>query len=370
MPNDRIAAALTVIEHIAGEDDRRSVEANLRAKNPNQIDGHLSIGGFRGWNKSEPETFRRSLVRAVVLVKLARNAVLAAAAAQNINTLMNKSTAALQRELLSLFPFKPYRGDFENRKHWAPNNFTDPTKHTPDKYMYLVHGLAQHPHTLAAYNFGNTTELENFNKLRQKYLPHAKVIKSKTGEELEVSFIAQNLDDPHIIRQNIISSTVISHTKVATYWHAGFIMRVPPECIYITSPCDLGLKNRTDDIMAELQDKHAATDRTILTPKDLLAQTTKTCGNEGYNEVVVVGTAPEGKQVEVIGLFVKTDLNGNLYVPKNKNAPWLTPESVKLFYACASKFNLPIVPIPDAKSVVLLTPTPWPFRPVTQIDNS
>jgi hypothetical protein len=167
---------------------------------------------------------------------------------------------------------------------------------------------------------------------------------------------------------------VISHAKVAAYWHAGFILRVPPECIYITSPVDLGLKNRTDDILAELQDKHAATDRTILTPQDLLLQTTKTCGNEGYNEVVVVGTSPEGKQVDVIGLFVKTDLKGNLYVAKGKTAPWLTPESVKLILDCALKFNFPIVPIPDAKSAVLPKMTPWPFRatykPVSAIDNS
>lgn len=95
MPNDRIAAALTVIEAVAGKEERSSVEKDLRTKNASQIDGSLSIGGFRGPFKSEPETFRRSLVRAVLLVRLARGSIQTAAAAQNITALMTRPTSAL-----------------------------------------------------------------------------------------------------------------------------------------------------------------------------------------------------------------------------------------------------------------------------------
>lgn len=377
MPNDRIAAALTVIEALAGKEERSSVEKDLRTKNASQIDGSLSIGGFRGPFKSEPETFRRSLVRAVLLVRLARGSIQTAAAAQNITALMTRPTSALQRELLNLFPFKAYRGNFENRKAWAPMHFTEPSKHSDSSYKYLVHTLMQAPSKVAEYNLGDATELENFNKLRNKYLAYAQVSKKNPIKpNLLVDFMAQYLADPHIIRQNIISSSVISDAKHATYYPVGFIMRVPPECIYITSSSDVSVRNRTNDIVGELQSKHSGTAMTIQTPDEVLAATTGVGGSTGYNEIVVVGTSPEGKQVDVIGIFVKTDPNGNLYVSRNlttgapDNTAWLTPKSVGLISECARKFNLPIVPLVDSKSVVLATPTPWPFGGTQTVVNA
>lgn len=377
MPNDRIAAALTVIEAVAGKEERSSIEKDLRTKNASQIDGSLSIGGFRGPFKSEPETFRRSLVRAVLLVRLARGSIQTAAAAQNITALMTRPTSALQRELLNLFPFKAYRGNFEKRKAWAPMHFTEPSKHSDSSYKYLVHTLMQAPSKVAEYNLGDATELENFNKLRNKYLAYAQVSKKNPIKpNLLVDFMAQYLADPHIIRQNIISSSVISDAKHATYYPVGFIMRVPPECIYITSSSDVSVRNRTNDIVGELQSKHSGTAMTIQTPDEVLAATTGVGGSTGYNEVVVVGTSPEGKQVDVIGIFVKTDPNGNLYVSRNvttgapDNTAWLTPKSVGLISECARKFNLPIVPLVDSKSVVLATPTPWPFGGTQTVVNA
>jgi hypothetical protein len=377
MPNDRIAAALTVIEAIAGKEERASVEQDLLRKNSTQIDGSLSIGGFRGPFKSEPETFRRSLVRAVLLARLARGALQPTAASQNITALMTRTTAALQNELLNLFPYKAYRGNFEKRKEWAPMHFTDPSKHTNSSYKYIVHTLMQAPSKVAEYNLGNATELENFDKLRQKYLPYAQVSKkNRLKPNLLVDFMAQYLADPHVIRQNIISSSVISDAKHATYYPVGFIMRVPPECIYITSPTDVGVANRTNDILGELQRRHTGTAMTIQTPDQVLGATTGAGGSTGYNEIVVVGTAPEGKQVDVIGIFVKTDANGNLYVSRNlttqvpDTAAWLTPKSVELISECARKFNLPIVPIADSASVVLATPTPWPFGGTQTVVNA
>lgn len=369
MPNDRVTATLTVIEEVAGREERSSVENSLLSKNVPLIDGCLSIGGWRGPFKSESETLRRNLVRAVLLVRLARGTVQPATAAQNITILMTKTTAALERDLLNLFPFKAYRGNFENRKHWAPNNFTDPSKHTNSNYKYLVHCLMQDPSNAAEYyTNGTATELENFNKLRDKYQLYARVSKKNPlKHNLLVEFMAQYLDDPHIIRQNIISCSVISNLKHATYYPVGFILRVPPECVYITSPTDVGVRNRTNNIVGELQDKHAKTAMTIQTPDQVLAATNGVGSSTGYNEIVVVGTAPEGKQVDVIGIFVKTDLSGNLYVRHDpqtnvpETAAWLTPRSVELISRCARKFKLPIVPLADASSVVLPEPTPWPF---------
>jgi hypothetical protein len=172
-------------------------------------------------------------------------------------------------------------------------HFTEPSKHSDSSYKYLVHTLMQAPSKVAEYNLGDATELENFNKLRNKYLAYAQVSKKNPIKpNLLVDFMAQYLADPHIIRQNIISSSVISDAKHATYYPVGFIMRVPPECIYITSSSDVSVRNRTNDIVGELQSKHSGTAMTIQTPDEVLAATTGGGGSTGYNEVVVVGTSP------------------------------------------------------------------------------
>lgn len=369
MPNDRVDAALTLIAAIAGDDDRTRTENELRQFNLAQVDASLSIGGFRGPFKSEPESFRRSLVRAVLLVNIARGNV--NPTQQQLASLMTKSTARLELALLQLFPYKPYRGNFEKRKDWATTHFTEPTRHSMTKYMYLVHTLMRDPSKVAECNLNNTTELENLNKLKEKYHAFHKLdTKNKYKTNLMVDFLAQYLSDPNIIRQNIISSTVISQAKHATYYPIGFIMKVPPECIYITSPTDLGIKNRTTDIIGELKKTGSATNLSILTPQEVLAQTGQPAGEFGYNEVVVVGTSPEGKQVSVVGIFVKTDARGDLYIYKGTGQiagtdTFVDANTEKLLRECSEKFNLPIVAIPDETSP--LSNKPWPFASTPQM---
>ena len=370
MPNDRVDAALTLIEAIVGRDDRTRTENDLRKFNLAQVDTSLSIGGFRGPFKSEPETFRRSLVRAVLLTKIAKGTVQLTQAAGNMTTLMAKNTALLERELVSLFPYKAFRGNFEKRRDWAPTHFTTPSRHSDTKYMYMVHTLMASPSKVSEYNMGNTAELENFEKLRLKYLPFAKVDKkNKYKPNLFVDFFAQYLADPNIIRANIISSSVISEAKHATYYPVGFIMEVPPECIYITSPTDVAVANRTTDILHELKTKSDGKGGAILTPLEVLNQTNGLSGDLSYNEVVVVGTAPEGKQVKVTGIFVKTDGRGHLYVYTGtgvaQTEPYVNAKAQKLIMECSKKFNLPIVPIPDTSSQA--STTAWPFDDVQKL---
>lgn len=71
----RIAHALGVIELVAGEDERASVENKLAPQNMQQFGTDLGIGGFRGGIglfKSNAETFRRNLVRAILLTQLSQ----------------------------------------------------------------------------------------------------------------------------------------------------------------------------------------------------------------------------------------------------------------------------------------------------------
>jgi hypothetical protein len=67
------------------------------------------------------------------------------------------------------------------------------------------------------------------------------------------------------------------------------------------------------------------------------------------NEIVVTGTSPEGKKLEVTGIFVKIDENGKALwssqpsssKPANTDYLWMD----LMVYTASKKFNLPILQI-------------------------
>ena len=367
--DQRINHALNAIEIVAGEDEREYVENRLTQQNRQQFGDDLHIGGFRGGIglvKSDAETRRRNLVRAILLTQLAYGKLPSQQIDARRTALLKLDTARLEHELVSLFPYKPYRGRFAKRSDWIPANFTDPWAHSNSSYMYLVHGImGAASKVIEVMKTGAVqSDLDNFDNLRMKYLSYSSIdAKNPLKNRLMVKFYEEYLDNPNIIRQNIISSSVISEAKHATYYPFGFIMRVPPECIYITSPRDVGVANRTTDILQEFSVNRAA-HSVILAPQQILAQTTGAGGDTGYNEIVIVGTAPEGKQVDVIGIYVKTDAAGKIYMrnregSKDIGEPYVNQEIRKLIAATAKKFALPIVPIVDTTSGP--STTAWPF---------
>lgn len=367
---DRIAHALAIIEFIAGEDERGFVEAKLTPQNRQQFGDDLQIGGIRGGIgvfKSKQETHRRNVVRAILLTQMAYGKL----QQQNVNaqrtSLLTRNVAFLEGELRKQFPYKAYRGRFAKRLDWNPALLTDPTKHNSGSYVYLIHTIMGEASKVAEVNAKGATEGEiaAYDQLRTRYNGFSfENTKNPLKKNLMVRFYEQYLDDPKIVQQNIISSSVISEAKHATYYPFGFIMRVPPECIYITSPSDVGVANRTSDIIFELQDKQKKAQSTIYSPQEILARTNGADNDTGYNEIVVVGSSPEGKRVDVIGLFVKTDGKGNIYmrngeVSKDTDKPYVNEDIQKLIAACAKKHKIPIVPIPDTSSGV--SKTAWPF---------
>ena len=367
---DRIAHALAVIELIAGEDERGFVEGKLSPQNRQQFGDDLQIGGNRGGIglfKSKQESHRRDVVRAILLAQMAYGKLQPMNVNAQRTSLLTRNVAYLEGELRRQFPYKPYRGRFAKRIDWDPVHFTNPTKHDENHYMYVVHTIMGEASSVAEIMATGTTEGEiaAYDKLRQRYSGYAtEDAKNPLKKKLMVRFYEEYLDNPNIVRQNIISSSVISDAKHATYYPFGFIMRVPPECIYITSPTDVGVANRTSNILSELQDKQKKAPSTIYSPQDILARTTAVNNDTGYNEIVVVGTAPEGKQVDVIGLFVKTDGKGNIYmrngqVSKDVDKPYVNEDIQEMILACAKKNKIPIVPIPDTSSRP--SKVAWPF---------
>lgn len=361
--------ALDIIEQVAGMDERDMVESRLATPFAKQALGDsLHIGGYRGGIglfKTNAETYRRNLARAIVLTQLAFNRMLPAQSAQQLTALLQKPAGELEKQLCSLFPYKPFRGQFAKRSEWKPELFTTPSLHSEKSYMYLIHTIMGAPSKVADVMAGNVGEQAKFDELRKRYVGYASVDKTNPLKaKLMVRFHEEYLDNPNIIRQNIISSSVISQEKHATYYPFGFIMRVPPECIYITSPTDVGVANRTTNIVYELNQKKVGA---IMEPRQVLANTNGLGGDTGYNEIVVVGTAPEGKQVDVIGLFVKTDGQGNIYMRPQKDTvePYVNADIQARIAACARRFKLPVVPIVDTTSAPSVTA--WPFGELDRV---
>jgi len=358
----RVDNALDVIEQVCGPDERAMVENKLGSAAVAQGFGSaLHIGGNRGGIgifKSDAETYRRNLARAVVLTMLSQGKITATQCDTQLTALMTRGAGDLEKQLRALFPYKAFRGQFAGRAEWQPTYFTNPSTHSETRYRYIVHTIQAAASNVADAMKGNVSDAQKLAKLHERYIGYGKIDNSNPLKaKLLVRFYEEYLHNPNVIRHNIISSSVISEAKHSTYYPFGFIMRVPPECIYITSPKDVSVKNRTSDIIFELNDKKRGA---ILSPQQILDQTTGADADTGYNEIVIVGTSPEGKQVDVIGLFVKTDGMGNLYMrPGKAGEPYVNAEVQKLIAECSRQHNLPIVPIADTSSDPSVTP--WPF---------
>jgi hypothetical protein len=369
-PDDRIAHALTAIEFVAGEDERRLVESKLTQQNRQTFGGDLHIGGFRGGIglfKSNAETLRRNLVRAILLAELAQGTLQSPQVGTERTDLLALNAGQLEDKLRKLFPYKAFAGRFAKRSEWDPRFFTNPWNHNDTQYMYVSHSIMRDASQVGEIMKQGATQsdLETFNELRAKYIGYARVDgRNPLKKVVWVDFCKQYLDNPNILKQNIISCSVIDENKHSTYYPFGFILRVPPECVYVTSPTDVAVANRTDDILAELQRVNVRQQSKIRAPRKILANTRGTSGDTGYNEIVVVGTSPEGRQVDVIGLFVKTDGQGNLFIRNrggraDATGVYANAELQSLISKCAKQFRLPIVPISDTSSAQ--SNTAWPF---------
>lgn len=369
--NQRVDQALATILRVAGQDEMESIRNRLTPATRQTFGALISIGGFRGVRFSSEKTERRALVRAVLLGRLALNHLQSPAVAASKTHLLLMSVPDLERQLRHLFPFKPYQGRFGKRSTWDPIHFTDPLQHNDGSYMYLVHTIMGEASKVAEVMVGGGStqqDQQNFQAMLRRYIGYSTIDrKNPIKKRLMVRFYEEYLKNPAILRKNIVSSSVISHAKHATYYPFGLIMRVPQECIYITSPSDVGVANRTSDILAELQDKQQKAQSQIYSPQEILQATTGADGDTGYNEVVVIGTAPEGKQVEVTGIFVKTDGQGNLFmrnglISKDVGTPYVNEEIQQLIKDSSLMHKVPIVPIADTSSGV--STTPWPFGEV------
>lgn len=369
--DERIRDTVGAIRDICGEVDARQIEVLLDGMTKQQLKAlseSISIG-FKGSSSDARVKRLRAAKRAVVLA----SNVLPGAQAVAFGTLSQTSDIAVAQQLRRLFPYRarPLLGNFDGRGDWD-HACADPKQHDPSTYRYLVHGIMAAASRVAAYTQikGKTTketesEEATYKQAKTKFSGIDKMLveseKDVGGQRtftLNARFFVQYLRDPDVLKSVIISTSLIDQNHRATYYPFGFILNVPAVNIYSASSRDQGVSNRTDDILGEFQRIFNSNNvgNRILSPKQVLDGTPKPEGKTGYNEVVVVGTSPEGKHVSVSGLFVKVNAAGKLWVDPAQKVPYVTPEIVTLVSKLAADRDLPIIAIEDNAGGVATKP--------------
>jgi hypothetical protein len=167
------------------------------------------------------------------------------------------------------------------RRNWSSSIFTDPAKHDPKKYVYLIHSLNNSFH---------------WDKPEKAFgLPN---------DESELNLM---LNPDFVSQLGFISATIISNEKPTTYGlGSGLILRVPIENIIATYPGDmrsddirLALEKDADTVASSLYKKFSLDG--LLSPQQLLDETLP----DFYNEVLLAGETSAGSTIEVIGYFTK-----------------------------------------------------------------
>ncbi len=311
-------------------------------------------GPFRASTSAHRDAVRGLLLTGLVLGRL-KPASVRDAQQEFLALPLNEVARRMKRS----FPFKPINGDFSALDSWHPRHFTTPVAGVANKYRFMVHGIMAATSVAGRIGFNSDLTKEQWKGLLQRYdssvrsITHLNKGKATESKRLDVNFAKMYLKDPSLIQRNIISTSVITHKKHASYYPFGFILKVPPQNIYSTSSSDQSVANRTLDILTELSNvmTHKGGGR-ISTPEEILQQTKQKNSNIGYNEVVVVGASPFGTLVKAIGIFVKIHPNGNLYVPPGRpGEPYINDEMRRAIRQCSRTHNLPIVKIVDTSSL-------------------
>ena len=185
---------------------------------------------------------------------------------------------------------------------------TDPCRHNPDNFRYLVH----------AFN------------------PHARlgalVIQSVMQDEGAVADEAgdQSIDvfkEPERIDERVsLSMSLIDQDHTATWGGTGIIMAVPESSVVLTSPTDAGaLNSYRDRLIAQGQS------RGILSPDEILERSSPI----EHNEIVALGQSG----LKAIGFFYKVDSRNN---PINVGL-------MTAMYQLGGRMDLPVVGISNEK---------------------
>ena len=297
---------------------RQIVEARIDALSSAE---KKQIGDVLDIPSSVTPSNRRNAMRAVLFLRFA-------VSRQPVG-LANSYKAELQHLPINVLTQKvqgliPLQHDSPNRSFWNPSHFTKPTQSgpAPNGFKFIVFGL------------------------------------NNTNPPYGVKY-SDIINNPNQIRTWMISTSVIDEQRVATYYPYGLILKVPESCVLTTSARDQGFTNypkQVDTTKANWQNMDPvvhvrevlAGNPILLTPDQVLngARNGVSSGKYGYNEVTVLGTAPDGKRVKAQAFFMKVDSQGNRFEFKageGPKGPFVTDQILQLLKTS----GLPIVEVTD-----------------------
>jgi hypothetical protein len=235
--------------------------------------------------------------------------------------------------------------------------------HNAGSFRYIITGVVKAPQKIAARGYMRTQqEADDYAKYLNRFpgtflLSETRDVGTeKQVDTLKILPAKRYLSSPDLLRQDVISTTLIDQDHVSTYFPWGFILKVPPENIISASNKDQAVANRPSNVITEME--RVNREKGLATPDQVLAGTSGRNGHTGYNEVVVIGKSPEGTQVDVIGIFVKVSPNGNLYIRPGETQPYVNDLIVDIT-SCSVANNIPVVKIKDPSGAT--STTAWPF---------
>lgn len=354
--DQRLRQGLDAIRLHVGAAEADYIDEELARGPKLRYAARLEMGSYDGSFRNAQERAHRNAVRGLILAGLVLGKI------QDIDVtptfrqeLLETATEEVVRRMKRAFPFRSFSGRYSNLDAWDPANFSTPVDGVMRAYRFIVHGIMAAPSKVA--NRDDYATKAEWDAALAKWEDAIREVRTVgVREQLYVNFARQYLSDPSVLRGTIISTTVITELKHATYYPFGFILRVPKENVYSASSKDQAVANRTADAVTELARVYTQkAGATLLTPDDVINGTTGAAGNTGYNEVVVVGRSPEGAEVSVAGIFVKVAPNGNLFVPPGQTKAFITPELWTLVKAQRTR-GMPVVQITDATSAAATTP--------------
>jgi hypothetical protein len=319
--DDRLEEGLSAIATHSG--NRKAVEVALDALTSSarkSISTAIALGSRD--DSSQAEKDRRDAVRGVLLLlfTVGKQPLAIAEGLKAKYSTMGLNDLKLEIQRRSPLIAVPAGG------HWTPGTgFTDPKTHNPQSYRYIVFGM----------------------------------MNTYTGRGISYQSI---LGDPDILKTFMISTSIIDQNHRSTYYPYGFIFNVPTQNFVSGREKDqafknyksvtVGLKHIDNDLTSEVR-RVADAFPIPNSPQDVLNGTSGKQGSFGYNEVVVLGTAPGGTQISIAGIFKKVDSKGDSFVRPMKEGgkldggAFVKPEIETALSQVSRDRNIPIVPILD-----------------------
>lgn len=188
---------------------------------------------------------------------------------------------------------------------------TDPSKHDPTNFRYLVHAL-------------NPGAKMSAMRIAVDFSDH---INSSHGDQSINMY-----DQPERVAERVsLSMSLIDQDHTATWGRGGLIISAPEENIVLTSRTDAGSHNNDKNFLLEQGARHG-----VMSAEQLLATTSP----RQYNEVVALADN-DGSKLETIGFFYKVT---------SKGEP-VDPVIARQMRMHAERLGLPVVEIPQENEI-------------------